>query len=724
MITLFLYAAALFPVYASDFKDTETDLREASEDLNSVGLFDSFIYKYGQDIFRPDANVTRSDLILILQEYNSLTCNFSARDSEILQKLEDLDKSIKYTITSAKYIDTIVQEFQKLLEPMLRNSPTLTNIRLENSNRLEKEIDTLSARIEDLQASIASEPDESATPYMPDSSSRFDTTTQKTGDISLSEFNNIKDTLYRQEKKISYMSSDLKELKRNFKSADFDGTSGQQSFGSKKSGTQELDMIVIQEEIKALKTAIAGKSGQSVSTPIQGESNTQILNKEISLINSTIETMKTDIDTRIMELSNTTDSNIKHNSAELSSLFDSLSVIQHRMDNIAQSLTHQQESIDRLVLNDKFYRANAEDISSLKMKMELISKKINNGADDKITGFDKGLSLLDKRIIAMEKKADSDVPDKPSKSDQKKLKEIEKRLDKAESGSKDIDDTLKELVKRMDDIPSKLAELAETEDKDEKKDKKPITEAAASVKLEDMKEFTELKKKVSDLAEKIDTDTKKDSSGTSDKPSKSDQKKLKEIEKRLDRAESGSKDIDDTLKELVKRMDDISSKLEKLAETEQKQAEETSKRIETILEETKKIETLGKELEKIEKDTVSRELYSEQKSFSDKLSAGIDEINSGLDKLNDSHETSKASIEVIRKDLDDMRKATANDRQSLEKLTQTLEILETRLLSLSDNVSKRGKDTGSELNNIIKKTGELEKTISQLKKDLSKTKSD
>ena len=68
----------LLSVYGYDiswaaFKDVTSETNEAAEEFSSEGMLGSFIYQFGQDMFRPDGYVTRESFILVLKEYHMLT---------------------------------------------------------------------------------------------------------------------------------------------------------------------------------------------------------------------------------------------------------------------------------------------------------------------------------------------------------------------------------------------------------------------------------------------------------------------------------------------------------------------------------------------------------------------------------------------------------------------------------------------------------------------------
>ncbi len=107
------------------FKDLSPEVDEAAEGFSNEGMFGSFLYQYGQDLFRPEGYVTRENLILILKEYHTLTMKLLSQNKQLLSEMNKL----KTKGLSSKSMDLILQEFQKVLEPMLRNSKTIFALR-------------------------------------------------------------------------------------------------------------------------------------------------------------------------------------------------------------------------------------------------------------------------------------------------------------------------------------------------------------------------------------------------------------------------------------------------------------------------------------------------------------------------------------------------------------------------------------------------------------------
>ncbi|MFW6134900.1 MAG: hypothetical protein ACOC5R_04935, partial [Elusimicrobiota bacterium] len=108
----------------AEFKDASGDVNKAAQDFKEQGLFGSFIHKYGQKLFRPEGNVTRGDFILTLKEYYALTQKILNQNRRMLARIDKLSSS---KVSDAE-LDYIFREFQKVLDPMLKNSETIREI--------------------------------------------------------------------------------------------------------------------------------------------------------------------------------------------------------------------------------------------------------------------------------------------------------------------------------------------------------------------------------------------------------------------------------------------------------------------------------------------------------------------------------------------------------------------------------------------------------------------
>lgn len=113
------------------FRDLSSEADEAAEEFSQEGMFGAFIYQYGQDLFRPEGNVTRENLILILKEYHVLTKKLLSQNKQLFYKINKLKLKSKPQKLSTQNMELILREFQKTLEPMLRNSQTILGLKQE-----------------------------------------------------------------------------------------------------------------------------------------------------------------------------------------------------------------------------------------------------------------------------------------------------------------------------------------------------------------------------------------------------------------------------------------------------------------------------------------------------------------------------------------------------------------------------------------------------------------
>jgi len=155
----FIFSMPGFSSVALAFRDVTSETGEAIEKFNSEGLFGSFIYKYGQDLFRPDGTVSRGDLILLLNEYHIIISKLLANDRTVMAKL----RSVGSSRSKAADVDTVLRELQKVLDPMLKKTETIKSLQasytpsggssIDNSEitRLESQIERLTAKLDDME---------------------------------------------------------------------------------------------------------------------------------------------------------------------------------------------------------------------------------------------------------------------------------------------------------------------------------------------------------------------------------------------------------------------------------------------------------------------------------------------------------------------------------------------------------------------------------------------
>src|SRR3989339_1187546 len=117
------------PVFAV-FKDVTPDVDKAVSEFSGQGMFGPFIYRFGQDLFRPDGTLSRADVILLLQEYNALTNKLIAYDKEITVKLNKLAAD-----SQSRNMNNILKEVQKNIDTMLEGSEVVKQLRVpDNEN--------------------------------------------------------------------------------------------------------------------------------------------------------------------------------------------------------------------------------------------------------------------------------------------------------------------------------------------------------------------------------------------------------------------------------------------------------------------------------------------------------------------------------------------------------------------------------------------------------------
>ncbi len=104
------------------FGDVSGQVNEVADRFTDEGLLGSFIYKYGRDRFRPTGNVSREDLILVLGEYHNLITRIMSQNNRIMAQLDEMGAG------SGIDTDTMIREFQSVLDPMLQNSRTIREL--------------------------------------------------------------------------------------------------------------------------------------------------------------------------------------------------------------------------------------------------------------------------------------------------------------------------------------------------------------------------------------------------------------------------------------------------------------------------------------------------------------------------------------------------------------------------------------------------------------------
>jgi len=112
---------------AQAFRDVDSQSERAIQELDEAGMFDSFLFKHGTTHFRPEANVSRGDLLLVLQEYYMVASRLFDQNRQILAKLEELERRG----LSSSDMDAVMRELQRNLDPMIRHSSAIRELRNE-----------------------------------------------------------------------------------------------------------------------------------------------------------------------------------------------------------------------------------------------------------------------------------------------------------------------------------------------------------------------------------------------------------------------------------------------------------------------------------------------------------------------------------------------------------------------------------------------------------------
>ncbi|MFH1415324.1 MAG: carbohydrate binding domain-containing protein [Elusimicrobiota bacterium] len=94
LLKLLLIAVLQFisPPTVFSFNDTGPEAQRASDELNGDGMSGFFINKYGDNVFRPNGYVTREDLVLLLNEYHTVTKNLIEQNRILSDRLSDYAK--------------------------------------------------------------------------------------------------------------------------------------------------------------------------------------------------------------------------------------------------------------------------------------------------------------------------------------------------------------------------------------------------------------------------------------------------------------------------------------------------------------------------------------------------------------------------------------------------------------------------------------------------------
>ncbi|MFW6134533.1 MAG: hypothetical protein ACOC5R_03035, partial [Elusimicrobiota bacterium] len=134
-------------IIAIEFKDVTPEINKAAKECSNSGLFGPFIYKYGQDLFRPQGSVKRADLMLILNEYRLMTHQLLRKNREIS---EQIDKISVQPQTVNK--ELIQQEVKDNLNTLLRKSNIIKDLSLKvsNLNKIDNNVVNLETKLNKL----------------------------------------------------------------------------------------------------------------------------------------------------------------------------------------------------------------------------------------------------------------------------------------------------------------------------------------------------------------------------------------------------------------------------------------------------------------------------------------------------------------------------------------------------------------------------------------------
>ncbi|MFH1416267.1 MAG: hypothetical protein ABIH89_09325 [Elusimicrobiota bacterium] len=241
------------------FRDTNTEINEASESLSEEGLFHPFLFKYGKNIFRPEENIIRTDLVLVLKEIQSVTTNLNTNNKDVLSKLE----SFKNFIASDKYRYTLFNEFYMMTESRLNISSPMKRIITKHTEDLKNNIDFLKDEVDKAKRAIsqlATEVDD-ITPgtvvikRQGSTGSGPAPVVGSSGERSpeIGELNEIKNSIYKLDKKFTYMTSDIKSLEQRVNQLNSEISGGVRATRSGVDSLTDIRLETLIGEIESIK---------------------------------------------------------------------------------------------------------------------------------------------------------------------------------------------------------------------------------------------------------------------------------------------------------------------------------------------------------------------------------------------------------------------------------------------------------------------------------------
>ncbi len=254
---------------AYSFKDLSSEADDAAEKLSEEGMFGSFIYKYGDEFFRPDGYVTRENLVLILKEYHILTQKLLMQNVKLALEVEKMKKKS----SSPQNIDLLLREFQKMLDPMLRKSSTILALRKQivaSSGKevssepsveyisLQSDMEELSKKVKKMYSAIGGI--DGITPAEKDSlnEKKMDNMINDLKNIKISMLG-LKKNIYLQKKKLSGISKEQKtggseftQLQDMLESLS-KKVEGIEKFSEERSGKNNMESVSNQQSGKEIK---------------------------------------------------------------------------------------------------------------------------------------------------------------------------------------------------------------------------------------------------------------------------------------------------------------------------------------------------------------------------------------------------------------------------------------------------------------------------------------
>ncbi|GEM_PF-3049404 len=135
------------------FRDVTAETEEAAEELSASGMFESFIFKHGTEYFRPEGNVSRADLIMVLKEYYVVADRLIEQNRRILSDMQELQAPQ----LGDEELRMIVDEVKRELSPAVEELPEIKELEDRVERRLaasQEMTDSIDRRIVELKEEI------------------------------------------------------------------------------------------------------------------------------------------------------------------------------------------------------------------------------------------------------------------------------------------------------------------------------------------------------------------------------------------------------------------------------------------------------------------------------------------------------------------------------------------------------------------------------------------